>query len=62
MATGGSYYDCILLVRDTEMRKLCNGDCGLMKSICPDLTGLFWTKPYERIGLAKELGNAEEAV
>jgi hypothetical protein len=27
-----------------------------------DLTGLFWTKPYERIGLAKELGNAEEAV
>jgi hypothetical protein len=27
-----------------------------------DLTGLFWTRPYERIGLAKELGNAEEAI
>jgi len=21
-----------------------------------DLTGLFWTRPYERMGLAKELG------
>jgi hypothetical protein len=27
-----------------------------------DLTGLFWTRPYERIGLAKELGNAEKAI
>jgi hypothetical protein len=27
-----------------------------------DLTGLFWTRPYERVGLAKELGDAEEAV
>jgi hypothetical protein len=27
-----------------------------------DLTGLFWTKRCERIGLAKELGDAEEAV
>jgi hypothetical protein len=25
-------------------------------------TGLFWTRPYERMGLAKELGDAEEAV
>jgi len=27
-----------------------------------DLTGLFWTKRCERIGLAKELSDAEEAV
>ena len=27
-----------------------------------DLTGLFWTKRCERMSLAKELGNAEEAV
>ena len=27
-----------------------------------DLTGLFWTKRCERMGLAKELGDAEEAV
>ena len=27
-----------------------------------DLTGLFWTRPYERMGLAKELGDAEKAV
>jgi hypothetical protein len=27
-----------------------------------DLTGLFWTKRCERMGLAKELSDAEEAV
>ena len=28
---------------------------------CADLTGLFWTRPYERMRLAKELGDAEKA-
>jgi hypothetical protein len=27
-----------------------------------DLTGLFWTTPHERMGLGKELGDAEKAV
>jgi hypothetical protein len=37
-------------------------DTTAPKRASTDLTGLFWTRPYERIGLAKELGNAEEAV
>jgi hypothetical protein len=32
------------------------------KQVCSDLTGLFWTRRCERIGLAEELGDAEEAV
>ena len=32
------------------------------EAVVNDLTGLFWTKHCERMSLAKELGNAEEAV
>jgi hypothetical protein len=31
-------------------------------TMADDLTGLFCTRPYERMGLAKELGDAEKAV
>lgn len=35
---------------------------GCALSIITDLPGLFWTKRCERLGLAKELSDAEEAV
>jgi hypothetical protein len=39
-------------------------DPGFLEELHPvnDLTGLFWTKRCERMSLAKELGDAEEAV
>jgi hypothetical protein len=57
------FFIVVLLIRRKPMNKFVVALATVVSlGLAVDLTGLFWTRPYERMGLAKELGDAEEAV